>query len=237
MVSADETNGLNLLLVDDDAELCAMMREFFEQSGHILDCVLNGTDGLKYAIAKDYDLVILDVMLPGLNGFLLLSQLRRRREVPVIMLTAKTAPRDRIQGLESGADDYLPKPFDPDELLARVRAVLRRTGKVNPDWQRNLASGDLRISGQTRQVWVRSEPVDLTAVEFDILYQLVSSAGRVVTREELTTAILERSPTPYDRSLDVHISHLRRKLEAVGRQIQTIRGVGYLFTSNRRQIT
>ena len=237
MVSANETHGLNLLLVDDDAELCEMMREFFEQGGHTLDCVLNGADGLKYAIAKDYDLVILDVMLPGLNGFLLLSQLRRRREVPVIMLTAKTAPRDRIQGLESGADDYLPKPFDPDELLARVRAVLRRTSKVNPDWQRHLASGDLRISGQTRQVWVRSEPVDLTAVEFDILYQLVSSAGRVLTREELTTAILERSPTPYDRSLDVHISRLRRKLEPVGRQIQTIRGVGYLFTSNRGQIT
>jgi two-component system response regulator CpxR len=236
MVSADETKGLNLLLVDDDAELCEMMREFFEQSGHTLDCMLNGTDGLKYAIAKDYDLVILDVMLPGMNGFMLLSQLRRRREVPVIMLTARTDAHDRIQGLETGADDYLPKPFDPDELLARVRAVLRRAGKTNPNWLLHFASDDLRINGQTRQVWLRSEPVNLTAVEFDILYQLVCSAGRVLTREELTTAILERSPTPYDRSLDVHISHLRKKLEPVGRQIQTIRGVGYLFTSNRRQL-
>ena len=236
MVSADETKGLNLLLVDDDAELCEMMREFFEQSGHTLDCMLNGTDGLKYAIAKDYDLVILDVMLPGMNGFMLLSQLRRRREVPVIMLTARTDAHDRIQGLETGADDYLPKPFDPDELLARVRAVLRRAGKTNPNWLLHFASDDLRINGQTRQVWLRSEPVNLTAVEFDILYQLVCSAGRVLTREELTTAILERSPTPYDRSLDVHISHLRKKLEPVGRQIQTIRGVGYLFTSKRRQL-
>jgi|SRR6516162_4629012 len=236
MVSADETKGLNLLLVDDDAELCEMMREFFEQSGHTLDCMLNGTDGLKYAIAKDYDLVILDVMLPGMNGFMLLSQLRRRREVPVIMLTARTDAHDRIQGLETGADDYLPKPFDPDELLARVRAVLRRAGKTNPNWLLHFASDALRINGQTRQVWLRSEPVNLTAVEFDILYQLVCSAGRVLTREELTTAILERSPTPYDRSLDVHISHLRKKLEPVGRQIQTIRGVGYLFTSNRRQL-
>jgi len=236
MVSADETKGLNLLLVDDDAELCEMMREFFEQSGHTLDCMLNGTDGLKYAIAKDYDLVILDVMLPGMNGFMLLSQLRRRREVPVIMLTARTDAHDRIQGLETGADDYLPKPFDPDELLARVRAVLRRAGKTNPNWLLHFAYDALRINGQTRQVWLRSEPVNLTAVEFDILYQLVCSAGRVLTREELTTAILERSPTPYDRSLDVHISHLRKKLEPVGRQIQTIRGVGYLFTSNRRQL-
>ena len=237
MESADEPKGLNLLLVDDDAELCEMMREFFEQNGHTLDCVRNGTDGLKCAIEQAYDLVILDVMLPGLNGFMLLSRLRRRREVPVIMLTAKTTPRDRIQGLESGADDYLPKPFDPDELLARVRAVLRRTGKASPDWLLHFASDDLRINGQTRQVWLRSEPIDLTAVEFDILYQLVCSAGRVLTREELTAAILERSPTPYDRSLDVHISHLRKKLQPVGRQIQTIRGVGYLFTGNRRQIT
>ena len=236
MVSADKTKGLDLLLVDDDAELCEMMKEFFEQNGHTLDCVLNGRDGLKYAIERDYDLVILDVMLPGINGFVLLSQLRRRREVPVIMLTARTDAHDRIQGLETGADDYLPKPFDPDELLARVRAVLRRAGKTNPNWLLHFASDDLRINGQTRQVWLRSEPVNLTAVEFDILYQLVCSAGRVLTREELTTAILERSPTPYDRSLDVHISHLRKKLEPVGRQIQTIRGVGYLFTSNRRQL-
>jgi len=235
MLSADESKGLKLLLVDDDAELCEMMREFFEQNGHTLDCSLNGSDGLKCAIEQTYDLVILDVMLPGMNGFMLLSQLRRRQEVPVIMLTAKTAPRDRIQGLESGADDYLPKPFDPDELLARVRAVLRRTVKASPDWLLQFASDDLRIDGQTRQVWLRAEAIDLTAVEFDILYQLMCSAGRVLTREELTTGILERNLTPYDRSLDVHISHLRKKLEPVGRKIQTIRGVGYLFTSNRRQ--
>ena len=234
MVSADKTKGLDLLLVDDDAELCEMMKEFFEQNGHTLDCVLNGRDGLKYAIERDYDLVILDVMLPGINGFVLLSQLWRRREVPVIMLTAKTSPRDRIQGLESGADDYLPKPFDPDELLARVRAVLRRSGKTFPDDLRHFASDDLRINTETRQVWVKSCLVELTAVEFEILSLLVSSAGRVLTREEISTAILERTLTPYDRSLDVHISHLRKKLEPVGHQIQTIRGVGYLFTRHGR---
>ena len=236
MVSADESKSLNILLVDDDAELCEMMREFLEQNGHALDYVRNGIDGLERAVEHRYDLVILDVMLPGMNGFMLLAQLRRRREVPVIMLTARTDSHDRVQGLEAGADDYLPKPFDPDELLARVRAVLRRAGKTNSGWLLHFASDELRINGQTRQVWLKSEPVDLTAVEFDILYLLVCSAGRVLTREELSAATLERSLTPFDRSLDVHISHLRKKLEPIGWQIQTIRGVGYLFTSNRRQI-
>lgn len=234
---ADEPHGLTLLLVDDDAELCEMMREFFEQNGHILDCIRNGTDGLKHAVEQKYDLVILDVMLPGLNGFTLLNQLRRRREVPVIMLTARTAPQDRVQGLEAGADDYLPKPFDPDELLARVRAVLRRAGRTHVDELRHFASDELRINPRTRKVWLRSELVDLTAVEFDILYMLVCSAGRVLTREEIAMAVWERRLTPYDRSLDVHISHLRSKLESVGRRIQTIRGEGYLFTNDRRQVT
>jgi len=235
MIPAEDSEGLTLLLVDDDAELCEMMREFFEQNGHTLDCVRNGTDGLNRAFDDQYDLVILDVMLPGINGFSVLNQLRRRREVPVIMLTARTAPPDRIQGLEAGADDYLPKPFDPDELLARVRAVLRRTAKTNPDLL-HFAADDLRINRQTRQVWIRSQPVDLTSVEFDILCLLVCSAGRVLTREEISMAILERKLTPYDRSLDVHISHLRKKLETVGEKIQTIRGVGYLFTSSRRLV-
>jgi two-component system response regulator CpxR len=237
MVHTEESEGLTLLLVDDDAELCEMMREFFEQNGHTLHCVRNGAEGLKRAVEQPYDLVILDVMLPGLNGFTLLNQLRRRREIPVIMLTARTAPQDRVQGLEAGADDYLPKPFDPDELLARVRAVLRRAGKTQPDELRHFASDELRINPQTRQVWLKSELVDLTAAEFDILYLLVCSAGRLLTREEISMAVWERKLTPYDRSLDVHISHLRSKLEPIGRQIQTIRGEGYRFASTPRQAT
>jgi two-component system response regulator CpxR len=237
MVHSEESEGLTLLLVDDDAELCEMMREFFEQNGHTLHCVRNGAEGLKRAVEQPYDLVILDVMLPGLNGFTLLNQLRRRREIPVIMLTARTAPQDRVQGLEAGADDYLPKPFDPDELLARVRAVLRRAGKTQPDELRHFASDELRINPQTRQVWLKSELVDLTAAEFDILYLLVCSAGRLLTREEISMAVWERKLTPYDRSLDVHISHLRSKLEPIGRQIQTIRGEGYRFASTPRQAT
>jgi DNA-binding response OmpR family regulator len=233
----NESDGLTLLLVDDDRELCEMMREFFEQNGHTLDCVCNGPEGLKRAVEQPYDLVILDVMLPGLNGFTLLNQLRRRREIPVIMLTARTAPQDRVQGLEAGADDYLPKPFDPDELLARIRAVLRRVRKTQPDELRHFAADVLRINPRTRQVWLQSELVDLTAVEFDILYLLVCSAGRLLTREEISMAVWERKLTPYDRSLDVHISHLRSKLEPIGGQIRTIRGEGYLFASNPRQAT
>src|SRR5215469_4282274 len=237
MVHSEESEGLTLLLVDDDAELCEMMREFFEQNGHTLHCVRNGVEGVKRAVEQQYDLLMLDVMLPGVNGFTLLNQLRRRREIPVIMLTARTAPQDRVQGLEAGADDYLPKPFDPDELLARVRAVLRRAGKKQPDELRHFASDELRINPQTRQVWLKSELVDLTAAEFDILYLLVCSAGRLLTREEISMAVWERKLTPYDRSLDVHISHLRSKLGPIGQQIQTIRGQGYLFTSNPRRAT
>ena len=230
-MTADNSESLALLLVDDDAELCEMMREFFAENGHRLECALNGRDGLARAIEENYDLVILDVMLPAISGFTLLHQLRRRRGVPVIMLTARTAQQDRIQGLESGADDYLPKPFDPDELLARVRAVLRRSGKASLE-DSSQTIGSLRIDSRTREVWKEDKLIDLTAVEFDILDLLVRSAGRVLARDEITAAILDRQATPYDRSLDVHISHLRKKLEDRGTHIQTIRGVGYLFTKS-----
>lgn len=232
MALEDTSDKLTLLLVDDDAELCDMMREYFAQNGHRLDCVHNGRDGLVRAVGQEYDLVILDVMLPSINGFTLLHQLRRRRDVPVIMLTARTGQQDRIQGLEGGADDYLPKPFDPDELLARVRAVLRRSGKqILEDTSHQI--GALRINSQKREVWKGSTQLDLTSVEFDILDLLVRSAGRVLARDEITAAILDREATPYDRSLDVHISHLRKKLDDEGSHIQTIRGVGYVFTGSR----
>ncbi|HLH07699.1 MAG TPA: response regulator transcription factor [Terriglobales bacterium] len=232
MAAPKNSESLALLLVDDDAELCEMMREFFVENGHRLDCEHNGRDGLARAVEREYDLVILDVMLPAISGFTLLHQLRRRRDVPVILLTARTAPQDRIMGLETGADDYLPKPFDPDELLARIRAVLRRSGKHLTEDSPHII-GELRIHPRTREVWMGKELVDLTAVEFDILDLLVRSAGRVLARDEISLAILERQPSPYDRSLDVHISHLRKKLEQAGDCIQTIRGVGYLFTKSQ----
>jgi two-component system response regulator CpxR len=221
---------LSLLLVDDDVELCGMMTEFFAGAGHHLDCAHNGRDGLDRAVSGTYDLAILDVMLPVFDGFILLQQLRRRKDLPVIMLTARVQRQDRITGLNTGADDYLPKPFDPDELIARIRAVLRRTDTAH--WQANatITIGDIHINPTTREAWVAGLHVNLTAVEFDLLEMLMRSAGRIVSRDEITMALFERAATPYDRFLDVHVSHLRKKLEGGHGLIRAVRGVGYVFT-------
>jgi DNA-binding response OmpR family regulator len=225
---------LSLLLIDDDAELCNMMREYFAEMQCRLSCAFNGRDGLEAALRNHYDLVILDVMLPGVPGFTVLQQLRSRKDVPVVMLTARVDPKDRITGLNTGADDYLPKPFDPDELLARIRAVLRRTDAARHTDQ-VFAFGDLEVNKLARQVWKAGELLDLTSLEFDILQLLVEANGRVVTREEIMPALFERDATPYDRSLDVHISHLRKKLERGHTLIRTVRGTGYVFTADREQ--
>ena len=225
----EKTKHLSLLLVDDDAELCGMMREFFAQAGHRLECAYNGREGLACALNGAHDLIILDVMLPVLDGFGVLTQLRRRKAVPVIMLTARVQQQDRIQGLDAGADDYLPKPFDPDELLARIRAVLRRTEARLPSAPEALSIGAIRLNAATREVWSSGVLVDLTEMEFDLLEMLIRAAGRVVSRDEITAALFEREATPYDRFLDVHISHLRKKLEDGRRLIRTVRGVGYVF--------
>jgi len=225
----EKIRQLSVLLVDDDAELCGMMREFFAQTGHKLECAYNGREGLTQALNGNHDLVILDVMLPVLDGFGVLTQLRRRKSVPVIMLTARVQQQDRIQGLDAGADDYLPKPFDPDELLARIRAVLRRTAARMPAAGPALSIGAIRLDPATREVWSAGAPVELTEMEFDLLEMLIRAAGRVVSREEITAALFEREATPYDRFLDVHISHLRKKLEQGHRLIRTVRGVGYIF--------
>ena len=232
MDQQEKHSALSLLLVDDDEELCAMMTEFFTQAGHRLDFVNNGRDGLSAAINGAHDLVILDVMLPSLNGFEVLQQLRRRKTVPVIMLTARVEAQDRILGLNAGADDYLPKPFDPDELLARVRAVLRRSELVPPTQSAERTAGGIRISSATREAWAATgnQPLQLTGMEFDLLEMLIRSAGRAISREEITAALFEREATPYDRFLDVHISHLRKKLPNGQNLIRTVRGVGYMFT-------
>jgi two-component system response regulator CpxR len=226
----ERPKSLFLLLIDDDAELCGMMREFFAQAGHRLECAYNGREGLTCALNGAHDLVILDVMLPVLDGFEVLRQLRRRKQVPVIMLTARVQQPDRIQGLDAGADDYLPKPFDPDELLARIRAVLRRTEFAVPAVSETITLGSIRLNPSTREVWSDGNVVELTSTEFDLLEMLIRSAGRIVSRDEITAALFEREATPYDRFLDVHISHLRKKLDNGPRLIRTIRGVGYMFT-------
>jgi two-component system response regulator CpxR len=224
---------LSLLLVDDDAELCGMMREFFDEAGHKLDTVFNGREGLATALRGGYDLVILDVMLPGIDGFAVLDRLRSKKNLPVIMLTARVQQQDRILGLNSGADDYLPKPFDPDELLARIYAVLRRTEPATRPNDSPVSIGNLRLNVSTREVWSAGTPVELTAMEFDLLELLIRSAGNVVSRDQITTVLFEREATPYDRFLDVHISRLRKKLASGRKLIRTIRGVGYVFTGTR----
>jgi len=221
---------LSLLLVDDDAELCAMMKEFFAEAGHRLDCAYNGQDGLARALNGSYDLAILDVMLPIFDGLALLQQLRRRKDLPVIMLTARVQQHDRILGLNAGADDYLPKPFDPDELLARIGAVLRRTDAAKRKGDAVLTVGDIKLNPTTREARIGGSPVELTEVEFDLLEMLMRSAGRIVSRDEITLALFEREATPYDRFLDVHISHLRKKLDGGRKLIRAVRGVGYVFS-------
>jgi DNA-binding response OmpR family regulator len=235
MDASEKRDQLSVLLVDDDAELCDMMKEYFSQFGHRLECATNGQDGLARALRTSYDVVLLDVMLPLINGFSVLQQLRRRKETPAIMLTARVHRDDRIAGLNKGADDYVTKPFDPDELLARIHAVLRRTGASNQETLPVRTFEDIEINFQTREVRVEGRSVDLTALEFDILDMLVRSAGHIVSRDEITEILLDRGASPFDRALDVHVSHLRGKLEHGRSLIRTIRGVGYMFTAQPEQ--
>jgi two-component system, OmpR family, response regulator CpxR len=223
-----------ILLIDDDNELCSLMADFFAEHGLSLEAVHDGRSGLARALEPGFDLVILDVMLPVLNGFELLAQIRRRSSVPVIMLTARIEQQDRIAGLDAGADDYLPKPFGPEELLARIRAVLRRSGHAIGAKSTPVEAGGLRLNPQTREVWRDNERIEVTSIEFDILELLARSSGRIVSRDELSAALYQRETTPYERSLDVHMSHLRKKLEGGNRPlIRTVRGVGYLFSPGR----
>ncbi len=214
--------------MDDDVNLCALMRDFFAPYGCAIVAVHDGRQGLARALESEFDLLILDVMLPVIDGFEVLRQLRKRSRVPVIMLTARTAQQDRIAGLNAGADDYLPKPFGPEELLARMRAVWRRskTGDTVP--REALTSGSLRVELDSRTAWNGEQALPVTTIEFDLLEFLIRSSGRVVSREEVAASVFQRTFMPNDRSIDVHISHLRRKLEGAA-MIQTVRGTGYLF--------
>jgi two-component system, OmpR family, response regulator CpxR len=231
-----------ILIVDDDVELCSLMKDFFAQQGFRTVCAHDGQAGLVRALEGGFDLLILDAMLPVLDGFELLRLLRKQSAIPVIMLTARTAQHDRIKGLDAGADDYLPKPFGPEELAARVRAVLRRMGKAETLKADVMESGGLRLDARAREVRYFGESVDFTSVEFDILELLMRAAGRIVSRDELAVILYQRRSTPYERSLDVHISHLRKKLELVqGRNrqanakpvIRTVRGIGYMFSTSK----
>lgn len=221
----------SLLIIDDDVELCTLMKEYFTSHSYDLHAVHNGRDGLAEALEAKHDLVILDGMLPVLDGLEVLRQLRKHSSIPVIMLTARTHERDRITGLDSGADDYLPKPFSPDELQARIRAVLRRYSRQAPVAEL-LRVGPIELEPDNRIVRRSGEEVSLTELEFQILELLMRSSGRVVNRDEIAAVLYQRETTPYERSLDVHVSHLRKKIEREGKSlIQTVRGAGYRMIS------
>ncbi len=227
-MAVTDSQPKSILLVDDDVNLCALMHDYFAPHECDVEAVHDGRRALFRVFEREFDLVILDVMLPVIDGFEVLRQLRKRSTVPVIMLTARTERQDRIAGLNAGADDYLPKPFGPDELLARMRAVWRRGSK---NWRaERLRAGPLTVELDTRTVWCEGHPLTLTSTEFDLLEFLVRSSGRVISRDELAAGVFQRTFTPADRSVDVHISHLRKKLDGKA-QIQTVRGAGYLFAT------
>jgi len=221
---------VHILLVDDDAELCSLLREFLQREGFTVSCEHEGNRGLAKALEQGVDLVVLDVMLPGIDGFEILRRLRAQSKVPVIMLTARGEDVDRIVGLELGADDYLPKPFNPRELAARIRAILRRYEARPAEPNARLELNGIALDPGSREVLAAGKRVELTTFEFDILEMLMRSAGRVLSRDALMEKFFNRKATPYDRSIDMHISHLRKKLEAGDSLIKTIRGVGYQFS-------
>lgn len=229
-----------LLIIDDDKELCALLEEFLVEEGFQVEMRHNGVEGAEAACTGNYALVVLDVMMPGCNGFEALQKIRKQNDTPVLMLTARSDEVDRIVGLEMGADDYLAKPFNPRELVARIRAIFRRTRALEPLKERQseirkILIGDLEMDPATRRVFRQGQAIDLTAVEFNLLHTLLLSAGKVVSRENLNQAVLGREYSPLDRSIDVHVSKLRKKLK-IGDQddemIKAIRGEGYFFAPN-----
>lgn len=229
--------GMNkILIIDDDEELCELVSEYLTVEGFEVSSVNDGESGLKAALSGDHDMAILDVMLPKMNGFDVLRNLRAESKLPVIMLTARGDDMERIVGLEIGADDYLPKPFNPRELAARLRAILRRAAdpEIEIDGQlEKLSVDDVEISPASRIATLNGKEINLTSVEFELLLDLLRSAGTIVKKEDLSERVLERKLSPFDRSLDMHISNLRKKLgsRADGSdRIKTIRSVGYIYT-------
>jgi DNA-binding response OmpR family regulator len=232
-MDAPEMNEARILLADDDEELCQLLRDFLLREGFEVDLAHDGEEALRRAYGGGYDAVILDVMLPQRSGLELLRELRRSSKLPVLMLTALGEDIDRILGLELGADDYVPKPCNPREIAARLRAILRRTqGADDGPRLTDLTIGPVALRATSRSVTVRGEGVTLTGTEFNILAVLMREAGRVVSKETLSQDVLGRPLGPFDRSIDVHISKLRRKLGLASdgeSLIGTVHRGGYIF--------
>ena len=230
----------HLLMIEDDARLAAMVAQYLQQSGYTVSCVGDGQSGLEALVnpskGATTDLVILDLMLPDIDGLEVCRRIRALppplAQVPVLMLTAKGDAMDRIVGLEIGADDYLPKPFEPRELLARIRAVLRRSGEAPVAENSVLRFGSLEIDRDARSVCVSGATCDLTSYQFDLLVTLAERAGRVLTRDQIMESVRGRELDAFDRSIDVHMGRIRSAIEVdpkAPKRILTVRGVGYVF--------
>ena len=223
-----------ILIVDDDTELCQLLTDFLQLEGFVVKSVHNGDEALTFYRQHPYDLIVLDIMLPGKQGLDVLRAIRTESNIPVVMLTARGDDTDRILGLELGADDYVPKPCNPQELAARIRAVLRRaqTGNKQPA-NSILSSGQLSLDPTRRELFAGDETIHLTSTEFEILHLLMQRSGQVVDKESISVDVLKRKLAAYDRSIDVHISNIRKKLGQFGIEddlIKNIRGVGYQYT-------
>jgi len=229
------TDRATILVIDDDVEMTEMLGEYLEPEGFTVEVRHDGDSGLKRALQGNCLLVVLDVMLPRINGFEVLRRLRATSQLPVIMLTARGDAVDRVVGLQSGADDYLPKPFDPQELIARVQAILRRTAPsaLRPEEGGDVFTlADVVLDTRARSVRRGGAIVDLTAAEFDLLRTFLRSAGRVISREELFREVLDRDFSVFDRSIDNHVSSLRKKLgpqPGGGERIRAVRNAGYIY--------
>ena len=237
MTKDEEQRANRILLVDDDEELCELIVDYLTVEGFVVECVHDGESGAEKMLSNEFDLTILDVMLPRLNGFDVLRRVREKSNQPVLMLTARGDDMERIVGLEIGADDYLSKPFNPRELVARLRAILRRTRTDEAASEDNngdrIRIDDVEVNTAARTVKSGETDLQLTALEFDLLAALMKNAGNIVKREDISREILGRKLSPFDRSLDMHISNLRKKLgtrEDNHERIKTIRSVGYIYT-------
>jgi DNA-binding response OmpR family regulator len=229
----------SILIIDDDLELCRLVEKFLTREGFSMEAVHNGERGLMRALSGEHQIVVLDVMLPKLNGLDVLRNIRQTSKIPVLMLTARGEDLDRIIGLEIGADDYLPKPFNPRELVARLRAILRRLYPIT-DISENLSGqkliiSDIEIDEGTRTVRRNSELIELTSTEFNILLMLVQNAGKIIKREQLAESALGRKLSPFDRSIDNLVSKVRKKIgRYVGdiERIKPIRNIGYMYVQS-----
>lgn len=233
-MAPDAPANPKVLLIDDDAALTAMLTEFLRGEGFETKAAFNGTDGALAALDPDLDAVILDVMMPDISGIETLQRIRSASSVPVIMLTAKGAEDERVAGLEMGADDYIAKPYYARELLARLKAVLRRKPSSHPP--QHFTAGKLRLIPANREVTFDGRPFEVTTCEFDLLEALLRNKDAVATKDELSLSVLGRKREPYDRSIDVHVSNLRKKLLTASSkaiEIETVRAVGYRLRVTR----